>query len=108
MRSTYFRSRSARPHARWFPIRAGILTTIAGTDWLFPADGLPAIDAPLNSGFGFDVVTDPNGNFYIADEGNEMAMRVDPTASSMSSQATVSFLKAAMEASQSMPASSLH
>ena len=56
----------------------GILTTIAGTDWLFPADGLPAINAPLDSGFSLGVITDQNGNFYLADEGNEMVMRVGP------------------------------
>jgi uncharacterized protein (TIGR03437 family) len=56
----------------------GVITTIAGTDWLFPADGRPAINAPLNRSLGLDVTVDKSGNFYIADDGNQMIMRVGP------------------------------
>jgi trimeric autotransporter adhesin len=56
----------------------GVLTTIAGTDWLFPADGRPALDAPLNGGTGLDIAFDKTGNLYIADDGNEMILRVGP------------------------------
>src|SRR4051812_21510617 len=53
-----------------------VLTTIAGTDWLFPADGRPALNAPLNSGTGLDIAVDRSGNFYISDDGNSMVLRV--------------------------------
>src|SRR5436305_3545396 len=56
----------------------GVITTIEGTDWLFPADGRPAINAPLNRSLGLDVTVDKSGNFYIADDGNQMIMRVGP------------------------------
>lgn len=53
-----------------------VLTTIAGTDWLFPANGLPALNAPLTPGFGLAVISDSRGNFYFSDAGNQMVMRV--------------------------------
>src|SRR5450755_4521669 len=53
-----------------------VITTIAGTDWLFPGDGLPAVNAPLSGSFGLDIAVDQNGNLYIADPGNNQVMRV--------------------------------
>jgi trimeric autotransporter adhesin len=55
-----------------------VITTIAGTDWLFPGDGRPAINAPLSGGLGLDLAADRNGSYFIADDGNLMAMRVGP------------------------------
>src|SRR4030095_1149630 len=55
-----------------------VLTTIAGTDWLFPGEGRPAINAPLSGTVGIDVALDRDGNLYFVDFGNGMAMRVGP------------------------------
>ncbi len=54
----------------------GVITTVAGTDWLFPANGSPAVNAPLSETFGLDLALDGSGNYYIADEGNLNVMRV--------------------------------
>jgi len=59
-----------------FPQR--VITTIAGTDWLFPGDGQPALNAPLSGAFGLDLAIDRNGNYFIADDENLMVMRVGP------------------------------
>src|SRR6266550_3349897 len=56
----------------------GVITTIAGTDWLFPADGLPAVNAPLSASNGPDIAVDHQGNLYICDLGNGVVMRVGP------------------------------
>src|SRR5579862_3091435 len=56
----------------------GVVTTIAGTDWLFPGDGRPAANAPLGGSVGFDLTVDQSGNLYIADDGNVMLMRIGP------------------------------
>lgn len=58
-------------------ISQSVITTIAGTDWLFPGDGLPAVNAPLSgAAYGLDVAVDQSGNIYIADPGNFEVMRV--------------------------------
>lgn len=54
----------------------GLLTTFAGTDWLFQGDGKPAIDAPL--GLIYSVAADARGNLYIADSSNHMVFRRTP------------------------------
>ncbi|MBZ5608094.1 MAG: hypothetical protein LAP38_07550 [Acidobacteriia bacterium] len=54
------------------------ITTFAGTDWLFPGDGRPALQAPIGGLFSLDVATDQNGNYYICDADNGMVMRVGP------------------------------
>lgn len=54
----------------------GIITTIAGTEYLFPGDGKLARDAPLGEIYG--VTVDRDGNFYLVDNGNHMVMRVAP------------------------------
>src|ERR1700682_4789327 len=56
-----------------------VITTVAGTDWLFPGDGRPAINAPLGGALqGLDIAVDRKGNYYICDGDNLMVMRVGP------------------------------
>jgi uncharacterized protein (TIGR03437 family) len=58
------------------PARAQVITTIAGTDWLFPGDGRPALNVPLSGSIGTDLTIDAAGNLYIADNGNVTLMRI--------------------------------
>lgn len=54
-----------------------IINTVAGTSWTFPADGQPAINAPLGRtlrGVGADAA----GNIYISDAANARIFRVTP------------------------------
>src|SRR5215472_18477124 len=61
------------------PVQAQhVITRFAGADWLFPGNGLPAMNAPLSGAEGLDVTVDNKGNYYIADAGNLMVMRVGP------------------------------
>jgi len=53
-----------------------IITTVAGTDWHFPAQTLPALNAPLGAVSGPAV--DGAGNVYFADPSNNMVMKVTP------------------------------
>jgi uncharacterized protein (TIGR03437 family) len=50
------------------------ITSIAGTDWVFPSGELAATDAPL--GYAFGVATDSAGNFYVADSDNNIVVRI--------------------------------
>ncbi len=52
-----------------------IITTIAGTEYLFPGDGRPAVNAPLGEISG--VAVDAAGALYFTDLGNAMVMRVE-------------------------------
>jgi uncharacterized protein (TIGR03437 family) len=52
-----------------------VITTIAGADWLFPADGRRAVDAPLGAA-GLFVAAELQGVWYIADAENFTVMRV--------------------------------
>jgi len=54
------------------------ITTVAGTDWLFPGDGRPAVQAPIGGLLSLDVATDSAGNMFICDADNAMVMRVGP------------------------------
>ena len=54
----------------------GLITTFAGTDWLFPGDPRPAVQAPIGGLLGLDVATDRAGNYYICDADNQVVMRV--------------------------------
>src|SRR5215471_13149320 len=56
----------------------GVITTFAGTDWVFPGDGKPAIDAPLGSLGGITV--DPGGNPVFVDKDNCIVARINPDA----------------------------
>jgi len=53
----------------------GVIQTIAGTDWIFPDNGRPAVGAALGPPEG--LALDSQGNLYIADTGNYMVLRVD-------------------------------
>ena len=53
-----------------------VITTIAGTDRLFPGSSLNALKAPLGQTNG--LALDSAGNLYIADTGNQMVMRLSP------------------------------
>jgi uncharacterized protein (TIGR03437 family) len=52
------------------------ITTFAGADWQFPADGKRAVDAPLGGALGLSVAVDSQGNYYIADQDNALVMKV--------------------------------
>lgn len=53
----------------------GIMSNYVGTDWLFTAEGRPAIDTPLAESKGLAI--DFPGNLYISDERNHMVFRID-------------------------------
>src|ERR1700736_5874784 len=55
-----------------------VITTIAGTDWLFPGDGRRALDAPLGGVVVLGIAFDKQGNYYIADPDNIMVFKVTP------------------------------
>ena len=54
-------------------LRAQIITTVAGTDWIFPGGARPAVDAPLGDTRG--VLVDRNGVPYISDRDNHLVLR---------------------------------
>lgn len=53
----------------------GIITTVAGTDWVFPGDGKPALAAPLGTVTG--VVQDAEGNIIFSDQDNCIIARLN-------------------------------
>jgi len=55
----------------------GVVTTIAGTDFIFPHGPLPALSAPL--GYPTGLAADAAGNIYIADGFNCNVTKVDRT-----------------------------
>ena len=57
----------------------GIITTIAGTDSIFIADGVQALQAKLSGTLGLGITTDTAGNVYIADGGNQAIYKVTPS-----------------------------
>lgn len=60
-----------------FPILAqGIITTVAGTEWVFPRTALAAKDAPL--GRVTALAVDTGGNLYVTDTGNHTVVKVSP------------------------------
>ena len=52
-----------------------IITTFAGTEWVFPGNGRPAANAPLSS--GLNTAVDRQGRLVIADALNHVVMRVE-------------------------------
>jgi uncharacterized protein (TIGR03437 family) len=58
------------------PTAAAIITTVAGTDWHFPTQSLPALSAPL--GAIAAIAVDQAGNVYAADTNNNVVERISP------------------------------
>ncbi len=54
----------------------GIITTVAGSTWVFRGDGGPATQASLGELGG--VTVDPAGNVFVADSGNNMVLKISP------------------------------
>ena len=54
----------------------GVMTTFAGTDFVFSGDGKPALSTPFNLPFG--VCIDPNGNLVVADFDEGVVVRLNP------------------------------
>ncbi|HEV3201474.1 MAG TPA: hypothetical protein VGZ73_26425 [Bryobacteraceae bacterium] len=55
---------------------AQVITTVAGTDPVFPSSGVSALNAPLRDTAA--VAVDPAGNIYIADTSDNIVVRVAP------------------------------
>ncbi|MFN0104513.1 MAG: BACON domain-containing protein, partial [Bryobacteraceae bacterium] len=53
----------------------GIITTVAGTEWVFASNGAPALNTPL--GPVSSVSLDTAGNLIVADAANAVVIRVD-------------------------------
>jgi hypothetical protein len=56
--------------------QSGIITTVGGSDWVFPSNVTIALNAPL--GQMTSVAIDAQGNFYAADASNNIVVRVTP------------------------------
>jgi DNA-binding beta-propeller fold protein YncE len=56
----------------------GVMTTYVGTDWVFPGDGLPALNAPLGPLWG--ITLDPDGNPVLVDHNNCIVAKIRPDA----------------------------
>ena len=54
----------------------GVITTIAGTDWVFPTLSMPALQAPL--GLPQGMALDRSGNLLVLDGFNQMLFRYTP------------------------------
>jgi hypothetical protein len=54
----------------------GVMTTVAGTDWVLPAGARPAVEAPL--GELRDVAVDRNSALYLADFDNHLVVKISP------------------------------
>jgi uncharacterized protein (TIGR03437 family) len=54
-----------------------VITTIAGTDYIFPSAPMPALQAPL--GQLDKIVQAPDGSLLVADEDNTVVVRIDST-----------------------------
>src|SRR5215467_7827499 len=52
-----------------------IITTIAGTDFTYPLQPLPALNAPL--GLTVGVALDTRGNLFVADIDNSLVLKLD-------------------------------
>src|SRR5580700_748642 len=55
------------------PAHGQVITTAAGTPWVFPASSLPALSAPL--GQVQNLAVDGSGNVYVADLNSNMVMQ---------------------------------
>jgi uncharacterized protein (TIGR03437 family) len=54
----------------------GVITTVAGSTWVFRGDGGPAANAPLGPVWG--VAIDSAHNLFAADEGNNLVVKITP------------------------------
>ena len=54
----------------------GVITTVAGTDWVFPKTSVPALTASLGQVRG--IAVDIGGNVFLTDQDNSMVMRISP------------------------------
>jgi uncharacterized protein (TIGR03437 family) len=54
----------------------GVITTVAGTTWIYRGDTGPALNAPLGQIWG--VALDAAGNLFAADIGNHLVVRISP------------------------------
>jgi uncharacterized protein (TIGR03437 family) len=52
-----------------------VLTTFAGTDWVFPANGKPAVNSPFSN--IENVTLDSSGRVVFADPGNAVVVRIE-------------------------------
>src|ERR1017187_7453179 len=52
----------------------GVITTVAGTDWVFPKTSVPALTASLGQVRG--IAVDIGGNVFLTDQDNSMVMRI--------------------------------
>ena len=60
-----------------FPCHAqGVITTVAGSEWILPAGPFPATDAPL--GLVAGVAVDSTGNVYASDSENSIVVKITP------------------------------
>jgi uncharacterized protein (TIGR03437 family) len=53
-----------------------VITTVAGTDFVYPRQPLPGLRAPLGAITG--LALDPAGNLYISDPSNAVVLKMDP------------------------------
>jgi DNA-binding beta-propeller fold protein YncE len=56
----------------------GVMTTAVGTDWVFPGDGLPALNAPF--GILPGITLDPAGNPVVVDSSDCLVAKILPDA----------------------------
>src|ERR1039457_7405567 len=56
---------------------AQVITTVAGTSYVVPVQGVPALKAPLGRVSG--VAVDGAGNLYLADDIDNIVARVSPS-----------------------------
>lgn len=52
----------------------GVITTVAGSEWIFPAGPLPATEAPL--GFVAQIAVDSAGTVVATDSENNLVVRI--------------------------------
>lgn len=53
-----------------------VVSTVAGTDWVFPGNGKKAVGAPLGNTLG--IVVDKNGNAVFASAADHVVLRLEP------------------------------
>ena len=51
-----------------------VITTVAGTDWVFPETPLAALNAPISAILG--IAVDQDGNVFLADRDNDVILRL--------------------------------